>query len=138
MLNLGMTEVLLFAIIALIVLGPDKLPEAARFAGRWYGKIKRMISSVQQDIDRELRMSELREQMQQELEKIKQLEEKMQLQLHHLEHHQFTEQFNEQHNAKASSLKNQRYHACSTTVAKAPFVSPQLTSMHAIELKKAV
>lgn len=85
MLNLGMSEILLFAIITLVVLGPDKLPEGTRFAGRWYGKIKRMVSNVQTDIDRELRMSELREQMQQELERIKQLEEKMQSQMVQLE-----------------------------------------------------
>lgn len=85
MLNIGMSEILLFAIIALIVLGPDKLPEAARFAGRWYGKIKRTISNVQQDIDRELRMSELHDHMQQELQRIKILEEKMHLQLAQLE-----------------------------------------------------
>ena len=77
MLNIGMTELLAFGIISLLVLGPDKLPEAARFAGKWYGKIKRMISSVQNDIDRELRLSELREQMQNEMQRIQELERKM-------------------------------------------------------------
>ena len=67
MLNVGMTELLCFAIVALLVLGPEKLPEAARFAAKWYGKAKRMLSNVQNDIDRELRMSELREQMQNEM-----------------------------------------------------------------------
>ncbi len=81
MLNVGMTELLVFGIIALLVLGPEKLPEAARFAGKWYTKIKRMISNVQTDIDRELRMSELREQMQQEMQRIYELETKMQLQM---------------------------------------------------------
>lgn len=81
MLNLGMGEILLFAMIALVILGPDKLPQAARFAGRWYGKIRRMVASVQHDIDRELRMAELRDQMEQELKRIQQLEAKMQSQL---------------------------------------------------------
>ncbi|AXY57873.1 twin-arginine translocase subunit TatB [Acinetobacter chinensis] len=85
MLNLGMTEILCFAIIALLVLGPDKLPEAARFAGKWYNKIKRMISNVQNDIDRELRMSELREQMQNEMKRIQELESKMQAQMSQLQ-----------------------------------------------------
>ena len=66
-----MTELLAFGIISLLVLGPDKLPEAARFAGKWYAKIKRMVSNVQNDIDRELRLSELREQMQNEMQRIK-------------------------------------------------------------------
>lgn len=85
MLNIGMTELLTFGIIALLVLGPDKLPEAARFAGKWYGKFKRMISNVQNDIDRELRMSELREQMQNEMKRIQELELKMQAQMQELQ-----------------------------------------------------
>ena len=85
MLNIGMTELLAFGIISLLVLGPDKLPEAARFAGRWYGKLKRMISNVQNDIDRELRLSELREQMQNEMQRIQALEQKMQAQMHELQ-----------------------------------------------------
>lgn len=85
MLNIGMTELLTFGIIALLVLGPDKLPEAARFAAKWYGKFKRMISNVQNDIDRELRMSELREQMQNEMKRIQELELKMQAQMQELQ-----------------------------------------------------
>lgn len=85
MLNIGMTELLAFGIIALLVLGPDKLPEAARFAAKSYAKIKRLISNVQNDIDRELRLSELREQMQQEMQKIQALEAKMQAQMQQLE-----------------------------------------------------
>ena len=85
MLNIGMTELFCFAIIALLVLGPEKLPEGARFAGKWYGKIKRMISNVQNDLDRELRISDLRAQMQQEMSKIQELEQKMQAQINAIE-----------------------------------------------------
>ncbi|MEB6679203.1 MULTISPECIES: Sec-independent protein translocase protein TatB [Acinetobacter] len=81
MLNIGMTELLIFGIIALLVLGPDKLPEAVRFVGTWYGKIKRMVSNVQNDLDRELRLSELRGQMQAEMQRIQELEAKMQAQM---------------------------------------------------------
>lgn len=81
MLNIGMTELLVFGIIALLILGPDKLPEAVRFVSKWYHKIKRMVSSVQNDLERELRISELRIQMQEEMQKIHELELKMQNQL---------------------------------------------------------
>lgn len=81
MLDVGMSELLVFGIIALLVLGPDKLPQAARFVGKWYGKVKRLVSNVQNDIDRELRLSELREQMQQEMQRIAELEQKMQAQM---------------------------------------------------------
>ncbi|MBO9531220.1 MAG: twin-arginine translocase subunit TatB [Acinetobacter oleivorans] len=81
MLNLGMTEIFCFAVIALLVLGPDKLPEAARFVAKWYGKIKKFINNIQNEIDRELRLSEFREEMQKEIDKITELERRMQQQL---------------------------------------------------------
>ena len=86
MLNVGMTELLVFGVIALLVLGPEKLPEAARFAGKWYGHIKRLINNVQQDIDRELRLSELREDMQNEMRRLHELERQMQSQMQQLQH----------------------------------------------------
>ncbi|EPF80363.1 Sec-independent protein translocase protein TatB [Acinetobacter rudis] len=85
MLDVGFSELLVFGVIALLVLGPEKLPEAARFAAKWYSKFKRAISSVQNDIDRELRLSELREQMNQEMQRIHELEEKMQRQMQELQ-----------------------------------------------------
>lgn len=85
MLNIGMTELLIFAVIALLILGPDKLPEAVRFVGKWSGKIKRTVSNLQTDLDRELRLSELREQMQAEMKRIQELEAKMQAQMNDLQ-----------------------------------------------------
>ncbi|MDH1916870.1 Sec-independent protein translocase protein TatB [Acinetobacter junii] len=81
MLDVGMSELLVFGIIALLVLGPDKLPEAARFVAKWYGKIKKFINNIQNEIDRELRLSEFREEMQKEIDKITELERRMQQQL---------------------------------------------------------
>lgn len=85
MLDVGFSELLVFGIIALLVLGPDKLPEAARFAARCYSKFKTLISNVQNDIDRELRLSELREQMNAEMNRIQALEQKMQAQMQELQ-----------------------------------------------------
>ncbi|MEK5768899.1 twin-arginine translocase subunit TatB, partial [Acinetobacter schindleri] len=57
------------------------LPEAIRFIGKWSAKIKRIAANIQNDLDRELRLSELREQMQSELKRIQELEIKMQAQM---------------------------------------------------------
>lgn len=84
MLNLGMTEIFCFAVIGLLILGPDKLPEAARFVAKWYGKVKKFINNIQNEIDRELRLSEFREEMQKEIEKITELERRVQKQLDEL------------------------------------------------------
>jgi sec-independent protein translocase protein TatB len=45
MFDIGFSELLLFGVIALIVLGPEKLPQAARTAGQWYAKIRRTVST---------------------------------------------------------------------------------------------
>lgn len=84
MLNIGMTELLIFGIIALLILGPEKLPEAVRFVGKLYGKVTRTVSNIQNDFDRELRLTELREQMQAEMARIQELESKMQAQMNEL------------------------------------------------------
>ncbi|MCM5531537.1 Sec-independent protein translocase protein TatB [Acinetobacter pittii] len=91
MLDVGMTELLCFAIIAILVLGPDKLPEAARFAGRWYVRLKRYITNLQNEIDQELRLSEFRKEMQEELNRIEALERKVQQQLEEIQKQNISE-----------------------------------------------
>ena len=50
MFNLGPGEVLLILVVALVVLGPDKLPGAARQAGRWLGELRRLSSGFQSEL----------------------------------------------------------------------------------------
>ena len=50
MLNLGTGEVLLILVVALVVLGPDKLPGAARQAGRWLGELRKISSGFQAEL----------------------------------------------------------------------------------------
>ena len=77
MFDIGFSELLLFGVIALIVLGPEKLPQAARTAGQWYAKIRRTVSTLQSEIEAELDLAETRQQMQKELAKIRQTEADM-------------------------------------------------------------
>ena len=81
MLDVGFSELLVFAIIALLVLGPEKLPDAARFVAKWYGKFKRFIGNLQTEIDQELHLSEFREEMQNEINRITELERRLEQQL---------------------------------------------------------
>lgn len=110
MFGLGMTEIFCFAVIALLVLGPDKLPEAIRFVAKWYGKIKKLLNNMQNEIDRELRLSEFRDEIQKEIEKITELERKMQRQLDALQQTQSTNQV-EEVSAPLKDLKT--YYPCS-------------------------
>ncbi len=81
MFDIGFSELLLFGVIALVVLGPEKLPQAARTAGQWYAKLRRMISTLQSEIESELDLAETRKQMQDELAKIRQTETDMKREL---------------------------------------------------------
>lgn len=100
MLNVGMSELLVFAIIALLVLGPEKIPEAARFLGKWYGKVKRFIGKVQNEIDQELQLSEFRAEMQQEIERLTALEVRMHQQLEALKNTKIVDSAEQQANKK--------------------------------------
>ena len=77
MFDIGFSELLLFGVIALIVLGPEKLPQAARTAGQWYAKIRRTVTTLQSEIEAELDLAETRQQMQKELAKIRETEAEM-------------------------------------------------------------
>lgn len=59
MFDVGFWELAIIAVIALIVIGPDRLPRAARTAGLWVGRARRIVADVKADIDREVRESEL-------------------------------------------------------------------------------
>jgi sec-independent protein translocase protein TatB len=59
MFEIGLWELVLIMVIALIVLGPERLPEVARTVGRWVGKARGMVRTVKAEIDRELAAEEL-------------------------------------------------------------------------------
>ena len=61
MFDVGFQELTLIGLIALIVVGPERLPRMARTLGLWMGKIRYYVGQVKSDIDREVRAQELRE-----------------------------------------------------------------------------
>ena len=60
MFDVGFWELIFIAVIALLVVGPERMPKIARTAGLWLGKMRGFVSSVKQDIDRELAAEELK------------------------------------------------------------------------------
>lgn len=60
MFDIGFWELTTIAVIALVVIGPDKLPGVARTAGKWVGRARRFVGDVKTDIDRELKQEELK------------------------------------------------------------------------------
>jgi sec-independent protein translocase protein TatB len=60
MFDIGFSELLIIAVVALIVLGPERLPKAARFAGLWVRKARAQWYSVKSEFEREMASDELR------------------------------------------------------------------------------
>ena len=52
---------MIIGIVALVVIGPERLPGAARTAGKYFAKLKRFVTNVRHDVEAELRADELRE-----------------------------------------------------------------------------
>jgi sec-independent protein translocase protein TatB len=60
MFDIGFSEMMVIAIIALVVIGPEKLPKMARTIGILAGRLQRYVSDVKADINREIELDELR------------------------------------------------------------------------------
>ncbi|MFT5590428.1 MAG: sec-independent protein translocase protein TatB [Bradyrhizobium sp.] len=60
MIDLGLTKIALIGVVALVVIGPEKLPRVARMAGTLYGRAQRYISQVKSEVSREIELDELR------------------------------------------------------------------------------
>jgi sec-independent protein translocase protein TatB len=60
MLDLGLTKMALIGVVALVVLGPERLPRVARTAGALFGRAQRYINDVKSEVTREIELDELR------------------------------------------------------------------------------
>ena len=60
MFDVGFSEIVLIAVVALIVIGPEKLPKVARTLGHMFGRLQRYVNEVKADINREIELDELR------------------------------------------------------------------------------
>ena len=76
MFEFSFPELVVVCVIALLVLGPDKLPGALRTLGLWVGRISRTFTTVKTEIEREIGMDEIRRQLHNEavMDHIKRLE----------------------------------------------------------------
>lgn len=63
MFDIGFSELLVIAVITLIVMGPERLPETVRTISLWIGRLKQMISSARRELESEVGMGEVRRQL---------------------------------------------------------------------------
>ena len=63
MFGISFSELLLVGLVALLVLGPERLPGAARTAGLWIGRLKRSFNAIKQEVERDIGADEIRRQL---------------------------------------------------------------------------
>jgi sec-independent protein translocase protein TatB len=76
MFDIGFPELILIAIVGLLVIGPERLPEALRTLGLWIGRMRRSFTNVKAEIEKEIGMDEIRRQLHNEavMEEMKRIE----------------------------------------------------------------
>ncbi len=76
MFEIGFPELVLITIVGLLVIGPERLPEALRTLGLWFGRLRRSFVSVKTEIEKEIGMDDIRKQLHNEavLEEMKRIE----------------------------------------------------------------
>jgi sec-independent protein translocase protein TatB len=77
MFDIGFLEMLVILVLALIVLGPERLPKAARTVGYWLGKARRYIEGMKAEVEREFDSSELKRMLHNQEVQIKELQNKL-------------------------------------------------------------
>lgn len=77
MFEIGFWEILLILILALLVIGPERLPGAARTAGFWFGKVRRYIEGVRDEVSQEFDVGELRRLIHNQEVQINELQQKL-------------------------------------------------------------
>ena len=60
MFDVGFSELMLIAVVALVVIGPERLPAVARTLGHLFGRLQRYVNEVKADISREIELDELK------------------------------------------------------------------------------
>lgn len=77
MFDIGFSEVFVIAIVALIVLGPERLPKAARFAGLWVRRARAQWYSVKSELERELADEELKRSLRQAQDELRSAQQQL-------------------------------------------------------------
>ncbi len=75
MFDVGFQEIVLIGIIALLVIGPERLPSVARSVGLWVGKMQRFVAGVKSDLASELKSDELRSLLNSQEDQIRELKQ---------------------------------------------------------------
>lgn len=116
MFEVGFSEMVVIAVVALIVIGPERLPKVARTLGHLMGRAQRYVNSVKADISRDMAIEEFR-----------QLQQQVQQEVGHLEHgiQQATQAAEQQVKQLGSALTQSTQGLVETDLATPPPSTPE-------------
>lgn len=77
MFDMGFIEILVIGIVALVVIGPERLPAVAKKAGYYVGKVQRFVTNVRSDVEREFRTDELQRMLSEQQSELQSLKQKV-------------------------------------------------------------
>jgi sec-independent protein translocase protein TatB len=77
MFDIGFWEIMLISILAMVVIGPERLPGVARTAGHWFGKARRFVEGVKSDVESEFDTTELKRLLHNQEVQLKELQSKV-------------------------------------------------------------
>jgi sec-independent protein translocase protein TatB len=75
MFDIGFLELLIIGLVALLVVGPERLPKLAYTAGKWVRKARGLVSAVKTEIDKEIKAEELKQVLEEQKKKMNPLQE---------------------------------------------------------------
>jgi sec-independent protein translocase protein TatB len=85
MFDVGFSELIVIALVALIVIGPERLPKVARTVGHLLGRLQRYVNDVKSDINREMQLDELKKLQEQVASQARDMERQVNDQMHSVE-----------------------------------------------------
>lgn len=74
---MGFAEMMIIGIVALLVIGPERLPAVASSAGKWIAKIKNFVNNVKSDVEREFKTEELQKMLAKQQDELQSIKEAM-------------------------------------------------------------
>ena len=73
MFDIGFWEIGLIAVIALLVVGPERLPKVAYEAGKWFGKLQRFVRNARMELERELHNYKIKQTLEEQKEQLEEI-----------------------------------------------------------------
>ena len=108
MFDIGFSEIVVIGVVALVVIGPERLPKTARTLGHLFGRLQRYVNDVKSDISREMELDELRKLQQEVQSAAKEMETSVTSAVHQVETgvRDVESQLNESANAGGAGSKD--------------------------------